>query len=335
MRFVMTSLLAAGAMAGAAHAQDLSSFKSLPTGHAPIGVMGDHMHKEGEWMTSYRYSSMMMDGNRDGTDRLSESEVLSNYMVAPQEMRMEMHMFGLMYGVSDDFTAMVMAPYVRKQMDHVTRMGMQFSTETKGLGDVKLGGMYRLNDVDDRDVFHLNFNVSLPTGSIDERGATPMNANAKLPYPMQLGSGTFDPMLGLTYVHNMDGWSLGGQADATFRLYDNSEDYHLGNSYHATTWLARNLNEYLSVSARLDGTHWEDIDGADPELNPMMIATADPALRGGTRVDALVGVNLLAQDGGLKDHRLAFEFGVPVYQDLDGPQLETDYRLTLGWQYAF
>lgn len=42
-----------------------------PDGHAPIGVMGDHTHKTGEWMFSYRYMQMHMDGNRDGTDHFS------------------------------------------------------------------------------------------------------------------------------------------------------------------------------------------------------------------------------------------------------------------------
>ncbi len=37
-------------------------------GHAPIGVMGDHMHHKGEWMLSYRYMHMDMEGNRIGTD---------------------------------------------------------------------------------------------------------------------------------------------------------------------------------------------------------------------------------------------------------------------------
>ena len=31
-------------------------------GHAPIGVMGDHLHKRGEWMLSYRFMRMNMEG---------------------------------------------------------------------------------------------------------------------------------------------------------------------------------------------------------------------------------------------------------------------------------
>jgi hypothetical protein len=32
---------------------------------------------------------------------------------------------------------------------------------------------------------------------------------------------------------------------------------------------------------------------------------------------------------------VALEIGAPVYQDLNGLQLETDWTTTLGWQYAF
>ena len=33
--------------------------------HAPIGVMGDHMHAKGEWMVSYRFMRMAMSGSRE------------------------------------------------------------------------------------------------------------------------------------------------------------------------------------------------------------------------------------------------------------------------------
>jgi hypothetical protein len=42
--------------------------------HSPIGVMGDHRHEAGEMMLSYRFMYMMMEGSRDGTDALEESE---------------------------------------------------------------------------------------------------------------------------------------------------------------------------------------------------------------------------------------------------------------------
>ena len=37
----------------------------------------------------------------------------------------------------------------------------------------------------------------------------------------------------------------------------------------------------------------------------------------------------------LKGLRLAIEGGVPAYQNLDGPQLGTNWILTTGIQYSF
>ena len=44
---------------------------------------------------------------------------------------------------------------------------------------------------------------------------------------------------------------------------------------------------------------------------------------------------LVVREGPLAGTRFAVEGGVPVYQNLDGPQLETDWVLTAGFQYAF
>lgn len=43
--------------------QDNQWTSSRPDGHAPISVMGDHYHKKGELMFSYRFMPMWMEGN--------------------------------------------------------------------------------------------------------------------------------------------------------------------------------------------------------------------------------------------------------------------------------
>ncbi len=128
------------------HGISLADEIHFPDDHAPIQVMGDHTHKAGEWMTSYRYGFMKMDGNRNGTDNLSTAEVLSDFMVAPVDMTMQMHMFGLMYWITDRLTMMGMGSYVRKSMNHVNRMNTKFEVETQGLGDIKLLGLLNIYD---------------------------------------------------------------------------------------------------------------------------------------------------------------------------------------------
>ena len=96
-----------------AHTEGDSWSSDRPDRHAPIGVMGDHTHKAGEFMLSYRYMRMRMGGMRDGDDRVSASSVLGDYIVAPKSMDMNMHMFGAMVAPVDGVTLMLMVRQVQ------------------------------------------------------------------------------------------------------------------------------------------------------------------------------------------------------------------------------
>ena len=306
-----------------------------PDGHAPVGVMGDHTHHAGRFMLSYRYMYMSRDGIRTGTDNVSSRQVLEDYMVAPIEMDMQMHMLGLMYAATDYLSIMGMVPYIKKSMNHLTRMGERFKTESEGFGDIKLTGLVKVFDNYDQRI-HLSAGMSFPTGSIDERDDTPMGSHL-LSYPMQLGSGTFDLLPGITYLGQHSNVSWGAQVSGVIRLGENDRDYRLGNRLDATAWGAYDWFNWVSTSARMDWQSWGNVHGADPALDPAMMPGADPDNQGGNRLDLLFGMNFYVPEGPkfIKGQRLAVELGFPIYQDLDGPQLETDWVLWLGWQYGW
>ena len=301
--------------------------------NAPASVMGAHLHPAGDWMFSYSYMNMEMEGNLNGSDSVTNQEIFSaGFMVAPTRMTMEMHMFGVMYGISDKLNLMLMLPYVRNEMDHVTMMNMRFTTESEGFGDTKLTGQYQAYSNKATQLI-LNAGVSLPTGSIDERDDTPAMANAKLPYSMQLGSGTYDLLLGATYTATSDSWFWGLQGNATIRTGSNDNQYTLGDRMQFIAWAGKSINDHhLSLSLRYDD--WDNIDGADPQLNPNMVPTADPNRRAGTLTQLALGYEFATNSGALKNNRFAIEYRIPVQQDLDGPQLETNQTLSLNWHYT-
>jgi len=303
-----------------------------PDDHAPIGVMRDHVHDAGDFMVSYRFGYMDMQGNIDGTEYVSTQQIHNNYMVAPTVMRMRMHMFGAMYGITDQLTVGVMSGFVEKDMNHLRANNTSFKLNTSDVTDTKVNAMYQFY----KDKMHrLQFNagISIPTASIDER----TNGGMVMAYPMQLGSGTFDAMPGISYSGHNEGWSWGSQINAVLPLHKTDHDYKLGNQYQLMGWGARKLGKVFSVSLRLDGQMWEDIDGNDNRLSATMFPapTFDPSLQAGERINASVGINALIPSGILKGQRFAAEIGTPVYERLDGPRLGTDYRFTLGWQYGF
>lgn len=311
-----------------------------PDGHAPISVMGDHVHGKGKFMISYRYMYMNMEDLKRGNDDVSNESVLlpngGNYMVTPTKMPMQMHMFGGMFAPTDNLTLMAMAMIVENEMDHITAMGGEFTTTSAGFGDTKISGLYKFFNKN-ASILHGKLGVSLPTGSIDEMDVIPASAPNEviLPYPMQIGSGTFDVETGLTYLWQSNTISGGNQLDAVLRTGKNDNEYRLGNRYSLDNWIAYKATNWLSFSARVEGLLISEIEGANPLLNPTMVITADTSNSGGTFINGGLGFNIYVSKGTLKNLRLGFEFASPLLQDVNGVQLKINETITTGIQYAF
>ncbi|MBT5904014.1 MAG: transporter [Opitutaceae bacterium] len=305
-----------------------------PDSHAPIGVMGDHTHLRGEWMASYRYMTMSMGPNYSGSSSLTPSDVHAGFPVSPIGMDMGMQMVGLMYAPSDQVTLMGMLNHTEISMDHIVRNGRTFTTRTSGIGDTGLGALWSIQKTDSHQV-HLNLGITLPTGDLDVRDATPMGPNSLLPYAMRLGSGTYDLKPGITWTFLGEGWSAGAQGIATVRLNDNKYNYTLGDRVDLTAWVSYSIHPSVSISARVSYADWQNIDGADTRLNPMMVPTARTDLRSGSETTAHLGLNWEIPTGTFEGHRLAVEYGSVIERSLTGPQLGTDDVITMVWQWAF
>lgn len=338
----------------------LSSAAKAEEGHvhpsgpaAPISIMGDHTHAKGEWMMSYRFGYMDMQGNRKGTNKISPAEIVStlsnpnappaNVRVVPSEMQMQMHMVGAMYGITDKLTAMAMASYVTKEMDHLTFQGMSgttelgtFTTRSSGFGDLKFAGIYNLFQNHHHRV-NVKMGLSLPTGSIKEEDdvLTPMNTRPtlRMPYAMQLGSGTYDALPGVTYVGNKDQWGWGAQYDATLRLEsENSQGYRLGHKHRITGWGAYNLGNGMSINTLASAETLGEIKGRDENI-AAPIQTANPENYGGEIIE--LGAGFTYEPEKLQNVSLGIEARAPIYQDLNGVQMERDYSISFGLKITF
>ena len=306
--------------------------------YAP-SVLRSHLHEKGEWMLSYQFMSMRMEGNRDGTERVSSQDVLQQFMVAPTRMSMNMHMLNVMYAPSTDFTLMMMLGYLDKSMLHLTQAGGTFQTQSSGLGDVKVSVNQVISEAETTNAVHrfaLTYGLSLPTGSIDEEDFLPAIAtNARLPYPMQLGSGTVDPSIGALYLGYTSHYYWGTQIVATMRTGENDNGYRLGSRLELESWISRVWTDSVSTFARLSTNHSGNIHGADPTLNPMMVPTADPDRQAKTNVNLHLGFDFNIGVGKADDHTISVEITRPIYQDFDGPQLESEEIVRVGRQVVF
>ncbi len=302
----------------------------------PISVIGNHVHTSGEMMFSYRFMTMDMRGIQSGIDPVETVDVLKDFMMTPIAMDMRMHMFGAMFAPHDKLTFMGMTSYQQRHMEmegahqhatghHDHPVGMH-EMSSAGIGDVKLDSLFTLWKNYNFTLIG-NAGVSFPTGSITQQA----DDRRILPYPMQLGSGSFEARPGITFFATRSNWSYGGQLRGSFPLNSNTNEYRNGNTITATTWGAQRVNNWISLSARLLFSHKGSIMGHHPDLDLNRTPSHRPDFQGFNRLDMAISSNLIVLAG----QRLAIEFILPVYQDLTGTQLKNTWKLVIGWQYAF
>lgn len=314
--------------------------QSRADSHAPIGVMGDHGHKIGEMMLSYRFMKMDMQGLQSGTVTLETAEVLKDFMMVPTQMGMQMHMIGAMFAPHNRVTLMAMANYQRNVMQmqgahqhvhgghgHPVEHHERSST---GISDTKITALLTLWK-NHHLTFLANLGGSLPTGSIAQIG----DNGQLLPYPMQLGSGSFEVHPGVTLFGFHNAWSYGGQLHCAFPLNINTGGYRHGNTVDVSAWGARRINNWISFSGRFLLSRRGNITGSNADLNPNMSPSHRPDFRGHTRLNFSISSNLIVPTGIFSGQRFAIEFQMPFYQHLTGAQLKTTWHFTVGWQYAF
>lgn len=322
---------------------------------APLSIMGDHTHKKGEWMVSYRFKHMEMSGNRKGTSSISPEEIVTTIAnpnappatlrVVPTKMDMDMHMFSAMYGVNDKLTLMAMAMYMKNDMTHITFAGMagatelgRFTTKSSGWGDTSLTGVYNFYETANHNV-NINLGLSAPTGSIKERDNILSPANTtptlRLPYAMQLGSGTWDALTGVTYSGHSDKWSWGAQYNGVIRLEgENSQGYRLGNKHTLTGWGGYKVSNQITVNTLINAETIGKIKGADTNITAP-VQTANPDNYGGKTIELGAGFIYAFDTPSLKGLEFGVEARLPVYQNLNGVQLERDWNITTGLTYRF
>jgi len=176
----------------------------------PLGVMGASLGMKGKWMLSYRLMHSEWNGNRAGRQKISPQQAQAGFgfNLVPADMNVNMHGFSVMYTPVKKLSLMVMAPYITKWMGVQMIMpggavGHEFSMTTKGLGDVRTSALIELYNNNEHKLI-LNAGLSAPSGSIDRHDGTPASPSMKLPYIMQIGSGTWDVLPGLTYAGSHD-----------------------------------------------------------------------------------------------------------------------------------
>lgn len=297
---------------------------------------GGH-HGAGMWMFEYKYMRMAMENLKDANLVVEPGAIFYdpyNFDAAPTKMNMDMHMFMLMYGLTEKISLMGMFHYIVNDMEMLIddATGETTNMHSSGIGDTILSGSMQIPHN-----MEMGFGVSLPTGSTSESGSmrmrmgdeTPMTMNMLYPYAMQLGSGTIDIIPSLAYRNSWQSFDFGGKLAYTMRTKKSSDEYayRLGNKLEVSAFTDWNLHKNISLNVTGTLLSWGKIEG---KTNPALLhgpngagsPAAHPELYGGTRVDLSFGAKLKTSD---QMYYVRPEFAIPIYQNLWGPQMRTSW----------
>lgn len=309
-------------------------FHSRPDSHAPAGLGADHAHGRGEWMVEHKFMYMNMQNMRTGTTRVTPLAALTaaGTAASPVDMNMMMHMGHVMYGLTDEVTIYAMIMWTENRMDHLLGPATPFRAENSDFDDMVVGAVFNLYETSNSELIgHLGF--TLPTGDIGQRVSTgpPPPPASFFPYPMRTGAGHVAIRPTLTYKQWNDFASIGIQAQTTIPLHKNYRGYSEGEEVQVSFWYSRLLTSTTSASFRVEGYWRDDFNGLDPALPLALVTTNRPDFQGRSNLNLYGGLNTIVCGG----HRLAVEIGTPVYQNVQGFQLEQDLFLTTSWSKAY
>lgn len=228
------------------------------------------------------------------------------------------------YGVTPDLTLFAILPYLDKRID-LTSGGERIGRSTRGIGDVSLIARYTAY----QDNFQGgNFRIApfvglqMPTGE-----STASDRFGRIPPPIQLGTGSWDPSAGVVATYQTLDYEIDGQASYQANMTANG-------------FSARNV-------ARLDGSFqyrlWpRELKGGVPgfiygvlEANLIhqdkdrISGAADPN-SGGTSLFIDPGVQYVT-----KNWVLEAIVQLPAIQNLNGTALRNDYTVLAGFRVNF
>lgn len=321
-------------------------------GNMPLNIFGGGIPETHEYRFKISQSVMEMGPLRDGTDDILSTSLISTgapngskFIAVPRSMQMYMTMVGGAYSFTDNFAVMAMGNYTKNEMQMEIRPanGTGFTMTSDGIGDFTVLGKYRLHTDDNlvpTNQFSMLFGVSMPTGAIDRHFTNNTVANQNgtlLPFKMQLGSGTFDPIVGFTYQGSRDPWWWGFNTQLEAHVYDNEQGYHRGQEFRYDFYAMRQIHDKVVVHAQLNG--WVEGHYSREPYNQRVLGNGhapnghftsplfDPNNYGGHKVALSAGL----QWQPVPLHIIEMTGTIPIHQDLNGPQLRDSYMLRVSY----
>jgi hypothetical protein len=268
----------------------------------------------------FRFDYFNQDQLRSGTHKVDRGslEIPSEQEIQQTTINRN-YALGFDYSPNQDWGVNLQLPYFNRYHTTIAEGDTEVSTShTESIGDIRLVGRY-LGFTAERNI-GVQFGLKLATGSFDNNFISGPQQGEPLDRGLQPGTGTTDLLVGLFHFGSIaQDWDYFAQGMVQQPL--NARDgFRPGTGFNANAGFRyvgiENVIPSLQLNARIEGR----------ESGP----NADVENSGSTLVYLSPGVNFAVTD---KLHGYLFA-QVPVYQRVNGLQLEPRYTVTLGVYYA-
>jgi hypothetical protein len=229
------------------------------------------------------------------------------------------------YGVTGDLTLFGAVPVLHKDLDASVPGVGRIDRDDTGIADARLFARYTLfhDDVPGRTFRIAPFaGLELPTGDHDER-----DGFGRLPRTLQLGSGSWDPFVGVVATWQTLDYEIDAQAayqeNTRHDGFEFGDVARLDGSLQYRVWpreLGTGIPGFLYgvLEANLIHQEKDQVGGRDDPNSGGTTLFLSPGLQYVTRRWVLEGI-----------------VQVPVVQDLNGSALEDDFTVLAGFRVNF
>ncbi|MBB82788.1 MAG: hypothetical protein CL931_03140 [Deltaproteobacteria bacterium] len=276
----------------------------------------------------YSFERIRMAGLRSGDDHWTPDQARAfGFSETPRSLESTLHTLSVAYAAHPRVTLVLEVPFVQNEYERFDLVSGRRQHQAEGVGDVGFAVVVPfIRKGFESSQVHIGLDV--PTGSI-RRSAE----GRPLPYAAQPGNGSVDLEWGWTYKGELDRVSWGGQVTGRHPVGRSGRDWREGSRFSGRLWGVVRVLGGLSASLRAEWEKMNEIDGFDRNLQPPVDPSEDPELQDGVLLALAPGLSM--EMPALAGQRFGVEIGIPVYQDLDGPQLERDWTFRAGWQWVY
>jgi len=229
------------------------------------------------------------------------------------------------YGVSGDFAAFAVLPYLDKELDLTTVGGDRISRSTSGIGDARLLGRYTAyrDDAPGRTFRIAPFaGIEMPTGDDDDS-----DGQGRLPATLQLGSGSWDPFGGVVATYQTLDYQI--DAQASYKINTEANGFEFGDEARLDASLQYRLWP-RELGPGVPGFLYGVLEGNLIYRDKNEIAGIDDPGSGGTSFFVAPGLQYVT-----KRWIVEAIVQVPLVQDLNGDALEDDFTVRAGFRLNF